>query len=810
MAIVGPGSPQPVDMAAFDIDDFSDGDVTVHTDTTYRIERGDGAEELTGSFTYDANGQLIGGTITGWQHVIGGEVAFSIGGFSTPVSDLLGFIDDHDSRGFLAAILAGDDIVNGYIFNDSLLAFAGNDILDGSLGADRMSGGTGDDQYYVDNARDRVIEARGEGEDTVLSAANDYVLDANVEFLFLQEGAVNGTGNAQDNNIIGNDQNNILNGRGGDDFLNGVEGNDTLIGGAGNDAFNDQFGADSMIGGFGNDSYSVDDPNDVVVEAAQQGIDTVGSLVDYVLPDNVENLNLLFTAYNAIGNELDNIIQADGQHDNLLDGAGGDDSLSGWVGNDTLIGGTGNDTLDGGPGDDSMVGGEGNDTYLVDSVGDVTVELPGGGIDSVVSAIDHVLQAEVENLTLVGAATVGFGNELGNFITANETSSYLRGLAGNDTLNGAAGNDTVIGDEGDDRLNGAAGDDSLTGDDGNDRLAGGDGNDTLDGGSGVDRMAGGAGDDLYYLDNPGDKVIEHAGQGTDTITSSFDYVLGANLENLTLAGSATYGTGNGLDNVIAGNDADNVLSGRGGDDYLIGLGGGDTLLGGAGDDTLTNAPDGGDILIGGAGDDGYINWGGATVVEAANQGTDSVLSLVDYLLPDNVENLDLFHTAHSGTGNELDNVISGSGQAGQELDGAGGNDYLSDSAGNDRLFGGDGNDTLSASYGVDTLTGGTGSDHFVQSGDLSAGPDTIADFTLGAGGDVLDIADLLTGFGAGTSDPNDFVQCETLGGNTTVSVDADGAAGGAAFTDVCVLSGVSTTTNQLVEGGNLELASATA
>jgi hypothetical protein len=54
------------------------------------------------------------------------------------------------------------------------------------------------------------------------------------------------------------------------------------------------------------------------------------------------------------------------------------------------------------------------------------------------------------------------------------------------------------------------------------------------------------------------------------------------------------------------------------------------------------------------------------------------------------------------------------------------------------------------------------------------------------------------------------VQCETIGGNTTVSVDADGAAGGASFTDVCVLSGVSTTTNQLVEGGNLELVSATA
>jgi Ca2+-binding RTX toxin-like protein len=593
--------------------------------------------------------------------------------------------------------------VNGYIFDDSLLAFAGNDTLDGSLGADRMDGGAGNDNFY------------------------------------------------------------------------------------------DEFGADSMVGGTGNDSYRVDDPGDVVVEKANQGVDSVSAFVDYVLPANVENLSLAFTAYNATGNDLDNVIQADGQHDNLLDGAGGDDSLSAWIGNDTLIGGDGNDTLDGGPGDDSMVGGAGNDTYIVDSTGDLTVELPGGGIDMVVSSVDHVLQAEVENLTLAGAATVGFGNELGNRIISTDASSYLTGREGNDTIYGAASNDTLLGDEGNDRLNSGTGDDSL------------------DGGSGADRMTGGLGDDVYVVDDAGDRVIEHDGQGTDTVVSSVDYVLAVNVETLQLTGTAIHGTGNGLDNDILGNDGDNVLSGRGGDDFLIGLGGSDTLLGGAGNDTLSNGPDGGDaLMMGGAGDDGYVNWGGATVVEAVNQGTDSVLSLVDYVLPDNVEDLDLFHTAHSGTGNALDNIITGSGQAGQDLDGAGGNDFLIDSAGNDRLVGGDGNDTLSASYGVDTLTGGAGSDHFVQSGDLSAGPDSIADFTLGAGGDVLDISDLLTGFDAGTSDPNDFVQCETTGGNTTVKVDADGAAGGAAFTDVCVLSGVSTATDQLVAGGNLELTAATA
>src|SRR5262249_59573884 len=105
--------------------------------------------------------------------------------------------------------------------------------------------------------------------------------------------------------------------------------------------------------------------------------------------------------------------------------------------------------------------------------------------------------------------------------------------------------------------------------------------------------------------------------------------------------------------------------------------------------------------------------------------------------------------------------------------------------------------------GLDTLTGGDGSDtfHFQNLGD---GVDTITDFTTGAGGDVLDIADLLVGFTSG-SDPNDFVECASGGGNTTVKVDADGAANGANFTRLCVMTGVTTTLPDLVSGGNIDL-----
>jgi Ca2+-binding RTX toxin-like protein len=135
--------------------------------------------------------------------------------------------------------------------------------------------------------------------------------------------------------------------------------------------------------------------------------------------------------------------------------------------------------------------------------------------------------------------------------------------------------------------------------------------------------------------------------------------------------------------------------------------------------------------------------------------------------------------------------------------GVGGNDAIAGGLGDDTIDGGEGADTIDGGAGQDTLTGGEGSDSF-HLADLGDGVDTITDFTVGLGGDVLDIADLLSGFVSGVSDLIDFVQCDATGGGTTVKVDADGAANGANFTDACVLTGVTTTLTDLVAGNNIE------
>jgi Ca2+-binding RTX toxin-like protein len=94
-------------------------------------------------------------------------------------------------------------------------------------------------------------------------------------------------------------------------------------------------------------------------------------------------------------------------------------------------------------------------------------------------------------------------------------------------------------------------------------------------------MIGGLGNDTYIVDSAGDIVTETSTVATevDTVQSSVSYVLGANLENLILTGSAVInGTGNSLNNAITGNAANNILNGGAGKDIMIGGLGRDTFV----------------------------------------------------------------------------------------------------------------------------------------------------------------------------------------------------------------------------------------
>ncbi|WP_341879169.1 calcium-binding protein [Synechococcus sp. UW140] len=465
-----------------------------------------------------------------------------------------------------------------------------------------------------------------------------------------------------------------------------------------------------------------------------------------------------------------------------------------------------------------MVGGAGDDTYLVDDTSDVVTEAFGAGTDTVQSSISYALTANVENLVLTGTDNInGIGNDLANNITGNA------------------------------------------------------GNNTIDGGTGADSLAGGVGDDIYVVDNAADAITEAFGAGTDTVQSSINYTLASNIENLVLKGTRDVnGTGNALNNLLTGNSGKNILSGGAGDDtYLVNntsdivseeaSGGTDTVqsplthtlatnvenliltgtgnINGAGNDlanTITgnagnNTIDGGtgeDNLVGGAGDDTYlVNSISDVVLEAASEGTDTVQSSISYTLAANVENLLLTGTSNiNGTGNALNNLLTGNSAANILSGDVGDDTYVVDNAGdvvteasgggtdtvqafisyaltanvenllltgtsningtgNDLaniITGNEGNNTIDGAAGADNLAGGAGDDTYlvdntsdVVSEEASEGTDTVQSsvtYTLATNIENL----LLTGTDSINGTGNDLAN--TITGNAGKNI-IDGGAG---------------------------------
>lgn len=547
--------------------------------------------------------------------------------------------------------------------------------------------------------------------------ANSPYLFAALPYLF--QGNDTLTGSARSDGLTGYAGADVLRGGDGNDLLRGdspliddaLHGNDTLDGGAGSDTLDGGGGADRMTGGTGSDLYVVDNPDDVVIEAAGGGtrdrvqLEADASWHRYTLPDQVENLEIEHytddgaTLLRAIGNGLDNKITVAARYgsspgEERLYGGGGDDRLYAGDGDDWLVGGTGNDT---------MIGGTGADRYVVDSLGDRVLEsisLSGrdGGPDRVV--VDGLAKAAVFSLggTVRGlsrdaiylhveqlefasgtADHTGIGNEAANLLVGNAGDNRLEGLDGNDTLNGGSGNDL---------LRGGSGRDTLVGSRGNDRL---------DGGSGIDNLSGGKGNDTYVIDTARDQVHELADQGTDLVIVSAAsraavYSLGSTVSGLKATvtwsqveqidlGSGTLdhdAIGSSAANALYGNRGDNQLYGGRGNDVLQGRGGSDRLYGEQGDDRLTGDT-GRDRLDGGTG-----------------------------------------HDRLDG-GDNNDTLI-----------GSKGNDQLVGGSGNDRLDGGSDDDRLTGGLGSDTLTGGSGADRFVWSSTKETstgnGRDHITDF----------------------------------------------------------------------------------
>ena len=307
----------------------------------------------------------------------------------------------------------GNDLLYGGLGNDRLNGGAGNDSLIGEEGQDVLAGGVGDDSYLID-AGDTIVEAAGEGRDTVY-VTTGYALGAGaaVEVLTVYDRATTNaltlSGNEFANSLYGNMGSNGLIGGGGSDVLYGLG---------------------------GDDAYIVDDASDQVVEAAGQGWDTVYALGSYALAFGSE-VEVL-TAYDRAGTIAINLTGNDAS--NLVYGN---------MGNNGLVGGGGTDTLYGLGGDDS---------YIVDDASDRVIELAGQGWDTVYALGSYALaaDAEVEVLTAYdrsGTTAINLtGSASGNILYGNMGVNGLIGGGGSDTLYGLGGDDSYIVDDASDQV----------------------------------------------------------------------------------------------------------------------------------------------------------------------------------------------------------------------------------------------------------------------------------------------------------------------------------------------------------------------
>jgi Ca2+-binding RTX toxin-like protein len=516
----------------------------------------------------------------------------------------------------------------------------------------------------------------------------------------------------------GGTQAGVISGQEGDDILVGGAVSDRLNGGAGDDAIRGAGGADTLTGGAGKDVFLYGAVSDSTAAASdtltdfETGVDHIDlsalAVTGPVALDFAGGVTTLTATAAGGGQLVIHVTGAVAQGDLILTSqaglSGGADAdllvagafgstLTGLAGDDLLVGSAAADRLDGGDGADLMAGGAGDDVYVVDEQDTVT-ELPGGGVDTIEGRVsfggaEYVIPDNVENLVMITGITA-VGNALDNIITGNGQANFLRATGGIDTLIGGAGNDT------------------------------------------------------YYVDAAGDIIVENPGEGTELVSATASYTLGANLENLTLesGGGAISGTGNALANVITGNDFANTLNGAGGDDTLYAGRGADRLYGGdgadlafgdldadtlwgeAGNDTLYGDV-GADSLYGGAGNDTLK---GASALYFDMIGGTWRLTMAD----DNAAD-----TLYGGAGDDL-------------LDGAGGGDSLYGGAGHDTaVYGvklseaqwthnGDGSWTVTAGAdGTDTLWGVEilqFTDGFVTIGHNSEVP---ADFNADGKSDVL-------------------------------------------------------------------------
>ncbi|MBN6151781.1 putative Ig domain-containing protein [Xanthomonas sp. AmX2] len=557
-------------------------------------------------------------------------------------------------------------------------------LMDGGAGEDTYIGSEADEIYVVDSPDDVIIEQDVPGyrsSDTV-RASFSYSIAGRAE-LENVELTIAGT------TAIGNEGGNRLDGRMAD-------------------------GANTLIGGNGDDVYVID-YQDVMVEGISGGRDTaiVGGLqsgsdyFDVPIGTYVEVFQLHEDLGNAHlrGNAENNVLVGN-SYSNWLSGGAGDDELRVGAGMSAYI----NDRLDGDEGNDLLVAGGGN-AGLYGGKGNDVIEL-GWGVNTVGYA-----SGDGSDVVRAGPAAAGKKDRI----------FFDLSIDGDDAVWARDGNDLLI------TFVDTAGDAITV-------------KDYWRQEQGVDVLSGVI-DEFYFSNGQSTRTgltleqlrnkapVANIGYRQEYATSGqfFSYTMPEDMFSDEDMATLVYSVANlpawlsfdaatrTFSGLPTSNDEPtsyievfatdslgasatltlsmsvmNPISGTSGNDSIVGTDRPDLIFAGAGNDVI-NGGLGVDRMYGEAGNDSYtVDDGRDVVVEAESNGDDLVNASVDYSLTDNVERLTLGGQAMEGSGNALDNAITGNGYY----------NVLNGEDGNDTLLGNGGDDSLGGARGTTTWTAG--------------------------------------------------------------------------------------------------------
>jgi uncharacterized repeat protein (TIGR01451 family)/fimbrial isopeptide formation D2 family protein len=432
----------------------------------------------------------------------------------------------------------GDDIAIGSAIGTIFTGNGGNDLLVGGNAADIFFGGAGNDSFYGGGGSDQfnlgpgsdyangcdgndvailnlnqaqaTIIHNADGTVTVITPTGAHVLDG-VEYLRFNDATVNLTGGALPPLLLGTP---------------------------------------------GPDSFVVTDPGTIILDSWDGDNDQAFVSVNgWAVSPHVEIARLIGAATSVTGNATGTQLVANPGLASTLISGGGPTVFWGGAGADTMLGGVADDIFRPGAGLAQMSGGLGNDQYVITNPGQIVVEAPGQGIDTVwVTVNGYQMAANVEIGRLQATATTLLGNDTGGDLVANPTlGSTITGGNAATTFWGGTGADV---------------------------FTGGNGDDIFRSGSGVTAMTGGLGNDQYVVNNVADVVIEAANGGIDTEWFNVSgATLAPNVEIGRLAGSATMLTGAATANQLVANPtAGSTLVAGAGTTALWGSGFADTFF----------------------------------------------------------------------------------------------------------------------------------------------------------------------------------------------------------------------------------------